>query len=93
MEEKEVVERTSLPWRVTDKEIVGAIAFIKEQNRGTIPDKVGVFECACMLANYLIIRGGKLDEVRYCQNCNGENIEKSYVHKNKIYCHDCAKSF
>jgi hypothetical protein len=31
--------------------------------------------------------------VIHCQNCNGTNVEKSYVHQNKIYCHDCEKSF
>jgi hypothetical protein len=37
----------------TDKEIIEAMTFIKEQHNGELPYKFGSFECAKMMAKYL----------------------------------------
>ena len=37
----------------TDKEIIEAMTFIKEQHNGELPYKFGTFECAKMMAKYL----------------------------------------
>ena len=37
----------------TDKEIIEAMTFIKEQHNGELPYKFGTFECAKMMAQYL----------------------------------------
>jgi len=37
----------------TDKEIIDAMEFIKEQHNGELPYKFGTFECAKMMAKYL----------------------------------------
>lgn len=37
----------------TDKEIIEAMTFIKEQHNGELPYQFGTFECAKMMAKYL----------------------------------------
>jgi hypothetical protein len=37
----------------TDKEIIEAMTFIKEQHNGEMPYQFGTFECAKMMAKYL----------------------------------------
>ena len=37
----------------TDKEIIDAMTFIKEQHNGEMPYQFGTFECAKMMAKYL----------------------------------------
>ena len=37
----------------TDKEIIEAMTFIKEQHNGEMPYLFGTFECAKMMAKYL----------------------------------------
>jgi hypothetical protein len=39
--------------KLTDKEIIEAMTFIKEQHNGELPYKFGTFECAKMMVKYL----------------------------------------
>jgi hypothetical protein len=39
--------------KLTDKEIIEAMNFIKEQHNGELPYKFGTFECAKMMAKYI----------------------------------------
>jgi hypothetical protein len=71
----------------TDKEIIEAMTFIKEQHNGELPYKFGTFECAKMMAKYL---KQQLLIQRVCPNCNSKDVKP---YRNKYCCYECGCYF
>ena len=65
----------------TDKEIIEAMTFIKEQHNGEMPYKFGTFECAKMMAKYLKkqTKKKKMSKTKKCNWCNKrKNVDNIY---------------
>ncbi len=72
--------------KITDKEVIDAMKFIKSQHNGELPYKFGTFECAKMMAKYLI---ENQTEILFCQGCHNwksiDDIPDDYQ------CSDCRE--
>jgi bacillopeptidase F (M6 metalloprotease family) len=77
--------------RRTDKEIIEAMTFIKEQHNGELPYTFGTFECAKMMAKYLkqqlVNENVVVPKVKSCDVCGSKNtITVSHKGENCDWC-------
>jgi hypothetical protein len=78
----------------TDKEIIEAMTFIKEQHNGELPYQFGTFECAKMMAKYLneqfaIHNVVRQSEQLKCLCCDGKGIVEGEHYDDKQSCLTC----
>ena len=75
----------------TDKEIIEAMTFIKEQHNGEMPYQFGTFECANMMAKYLKkqLTIPVVSKSVVCGNCDGYGYTVDENGRRKEHCNEC----
>jgi hypothetical protein len=81
--------------KLTDKEIIEAMTFIKEQHNGELPYKFGAFECAKMMAKYaeskfnnVVLANVRMIDNKYprCKACTKSLTLFEVRNKECLYC-------